>query len=63
MVSYNTKYLVALRAINVLMEVKEDHLLAILQVRPSIGDQVKEAQMEDSYLQTMNGKVESGRNK
>ena len=62
-INYNTKNLVALRAINVLVDIKKDHLLAMLQVRPSIRDQIKEAQMEDSYLKTMTGKVEMGRNK
>ena len=49
-VSYNNENLVALQAINISVNVKEDYLSATLQIKPSIGDQIKEAQMEDSYL-------------
>ena len=62
MVNYNIENLVTLWAINVLVDVKEDYLLATLQVKPSIGDQIKEVQMWDSYLQKMKGKVKSGKN-
>ena len=41
---------------------EEDHLLAMLQVKPMIVDQIRETQIEDAYLKKMREKVEMGVN-
>ena len=47
---------------NVFLNVGENHLSATLQVKLSLVDQIKSAQMEDSYLKRMREKVEAGFN-
>ena len=41
------------------LNVGKNHLLATLQVKLSLVDQIKSAQIEDSYLKRMKEKVES----
>ena len=61
-VCYEKENLMALRVMNLNLDVEEDHLLTALQVRPSLGDQVRSDQMEDVYLKRMKEKVEKGDN-
>ena len=61
-VCHKMSNLVALRKMNVVLDVERDHLLANFKVRPSLRDQIQNAQMEDSYLKKMKEKVELGVN-
>ena len=40
---YAKENFIALRALNINLNVEEDHLLAALQVKPSLEDQIREA--------------------
>ena len=42
-ICYERENLVAMRALNINLDVQEDHLLVALQIKPSIVDQIKEA--------------------
>ena len=46
----------------VVVRALQDHLLATLQVKPSLVDQIGEVQMEDAYLKRMKEKVVMGAN-
>ena len=59
---YEKENLIAMRALNLNLDVEEDHLLAMLQVKPMIVDQIRETQIEDAYLKRMREKVEMGAN-
>ena len=59
---YAKENLVALRALNINLDVEEDHLLAALQVKLSLEDQIREAQIEEAYLKGMKEKVGMGVN-
>ena len=58
-ICYKKENLMALWSLNINLNVKEDHLLVALQVKPSMGDQIREAQIEDAYLKRMKEKVEA----
>ena len=59
-ICYKRENLVALRAMNVNLNVGENHLLATLQVKVLLVDQIRDTQMEDPYLKKMKEKVEAG---
>ena len=61
-VCYDMGNLVALRKMNVILDIERDHLLANFQVRPLLRDQIQSVQMEDPYLKKMREKVEAGIN-
>ena len=61
-ICYEIENLVALRTMNVSVNVRENHLLATLQIKSSLVDQIRSAQMKDSYLKKMKAKVEAGVN-
>ena len=61
-ICYKKENLVALRVMNLNLEVKKDHLLAVLKIPPKFMDQIRESQMEDAYLKTMKEKLEMGVN-
>ena len=61
-ICYKRENLVALRALNINLDVKEDHLLATLQVKLSLVDQIRDTQTDDSYVKKMKEKVEMGVN-
>ena len=63
LICHDMDKLVALRAMNVSIDVEVDHLLAVLQIKPSLEDQIQEVQLEDAYLKKMKEKVEAGLNK
>ena len=50
----------ALQAINVNLDVRKNHILATLQVKLSLVEQIRSAQIEDVYLKKMKEKVEAG---
>ena len=59
---YEKENLVVMRVLNLNLDVEEDHLLAMLQVKPSIMDQIREAQIKDAYLKKMREKEGMGAN-
>ena len=59
---YNVNNLVALQKMNAILDIERNHLLATLQVRPSLRDQIQSVQMEDPHLKKMKEKVEAGTN-
>ena len=61
-ICYEKENLVAMRALNLNLDMEEDHLLAMLQVKPSMVDQIREAQIKDAYLKRMREKVGIGAN-
>ena len=62
LVCHNVGNLVALRAMNVSIDVEVDYLLAALQIKPTLEDQIRDVQMKDAYLKKMKDKVEVGLN-
>ncbi|KAL2250166.1 UNVERIFIED_CONTAM: hypothetical protein Sindi_2490300 [Sesamum indicum] len=62
MIYYNMEYLIALRAIDVHFNIDGDILLAIIQVKPSFKDKIKDAQDIDPYLQRIKAKVQKRKN-
>ena len=50
MICYNLKSLVALREMNVQLEVSNGVLMATIQVKPVIMDEIIDAQLNDPYL-------------
>ncbi|KAL2252811.1 UNVERIFIED_CONTAM: Retrovirus-related Pol polyprotein from transposon gypsy, partial [Sesamum indicum] len=54
-------YLIALRAMDVYFSIIGDILLAMIQVKPSLKDKIKDAQARDPYLQRMKAKVQKGK--
>ncbi|KAL2230915.1 UNVERIFIED_CONTAM: Transposon Tf2-11 polyprotein [Sesamum indicum] len=50
-----------LRAIDVHFSIGGDILLAMIQVKPSLKDKIKDAQAKDPYLQRIKAKVEKGK--
>ncbi|KAK4410436.1 Transposon Ty3-I Gag-Pol polyprotein [Sesamum angolense] len=52
----------SLKAIDVHFSVGGDMLLAIMQVKPSLKDKIKNAQDKDPYLHKMKTKVQEGKN-
>ena len=61
-ICYERENLVALWALNINLDVEEDHLLVALQVKPSLVDQIKDAQMDNAYMKKMKEKVKMGSN-
>ena len=61
-ICYKNENLVVLWALNSNLDVEEDHLLAALQVKPSMVDQIRDAKMDDTSLKKMKDKVETGVN-
>ena len=59
-ICYKKDNLVALRAMNINLDGGENHLMATLQVKVSLVDQIRDTQMEDPYLKKMKEKVEAG---
>ncbi|XP_020549791.1 uncharacterized protein LOC110012040 [Sesamum indicum] len=55
------EYLTALRAIDVHFSIGGNNLLAKIQVKPSLKDEIKDAQAKDPYLQRMKAKVQKGK--
>ena len=47
---------------NINLNVEEDYLLAALQVKPFLEDQIRDAQLDDAYLKRMKEKVKLGVN-
>ncbi|KAL0288844.1 UNVERIFIED_CONTAM: Retrovirus-related Pol polyprotein from transposon [Sesamum angustifolium] len=62
MICYNVEYVTALRAMDVHCSIGGDMLLAIMQVKPSLKDKIRDAQERDSHLQKMKTKVQEGKN-
>ena len=62
MVCYNLQSLVALRKMNMQFEVCNGVLVATIQVKPVIMDEIRDAQLNDPYLQKMKNKVQEGSN-
>ena len=62
MVCYNLQSLVALREMNMQFEVCNGVLVATIQVKPMIMNEIRDAQLNDSYLQRMKNKVQEGSN-
>ena len=58
MVCYNLQFLVALQKINMQFEVCNGVLVATMQVKPIIVDEIRDAQLNDPYLQKMKNKVQ-----
>ncbi|KAL2236238.1 UNVERIFIED_CONTAM: Transposon Ty3-I Gag-Pol polyprotein, partial [Sesamum indicum] len=61
MICYNMEYLTALRAMDVHFSIGGDILLATVQVKPSLKDKIKDAQVKNPYLQRMKAKVQKGK--
>ncbi|KAL2226758.1 UNVERIFIED_CONTAM: Transposon Tf2-12 polyprotein [Sesamum indicum] len=61
MICYNMEYLTALRAMDVHFSIGGNILLATIQVKPFLKDQIKDAQAKDLYLQRMKAKVQKGK--
>ena len=59
MTCYDMSNLVALRAMNVELEIGKNHLLATLQIRPLLRNQIRSVQIEYPYLKKMKNKVEA----
>ncbi|KAL0354326.1 UNVERIFIED_CONTAM: Retrovirus-related Pol polyprotein from transposon [Sesamum angustifolium] len=62
MICYNVEYLTTLRGMHVHFSIGGDMLLAIILVKPSLKDNIRDAQEKDSHLQKMKTKVEEGKN-
>ena len=62
MVYYNLQSLVALREMNMQFEVCNGVLVATMQVKPIIVDEIRDAQLNDPYLQKMKNRVQEGNN-
>ena len=62
MVCYNLQSLVALREMNMQFEVCNGVLVATMQVKPMIMNEIRDAQLNDPYLQKMKNKVQEGSN-
>ena len=61
-ICYNVGNLVALWAMNAILEIGKGHILATLQVKPLLRDQIRSTKMDDSYLKKMKEKVEARTN-
>ena len=56
-ICYNLQSLVAFREMNVQFEVCNRMLVATMQVKPVIMDEIRDAQLNDPYLLKMKSKV------